>query len=315
MTQQLPQHIITMMADRAWRMQHYLWHQVRNRWLFYDAATRQALSHLGWEPPRPSQRPGADGRPVIILDNNSGEDFLYMHREMIKAVNMHLAGDPQYPRVEGWPQVPRANDPDYPVPPVWDTGSVNLNNTLQRLKGDDQFQALFLDPEREFTDPIRLRQRTLGELGAMIEFTIHDRMHMRWSSEPALGIRPGSDPAHPETIDTRWDDPRYDWLGDTYSSHVNPIFWKLHGWVDNRINDWVAANGVTEPIQWQGTWLGKMPTHSVPNSFVTVMAESARAIDMHKHPQGNLREMEEVARLIARTGQFCNFYDEVVIPA
>lgn len=314
MTTPIPQYIVAMMSDRAWRMQHYLWHEVRNMWLFYSPATRQALTKLGWEPPRPARRRGPDGRPQIILDNNSGEDFLYMHREMIRAVNERLAGDPQYPRVEGWPQVPRPDDAEYPVPPAWDSGNPQLNGALERAKSDATFQDSFVGWERDFTDPVRLRQMPLGELGARLEFTIHNQMHMRWSAEPATGIRPPVDPAHPDTIDAQWDDPQYDWLGDTYASHVNSVFWKVHGWVDNRINDWAAANGVTGAIQWQGTWVGNMPTHSIPHSFLTVMAERADAIKPHEHPHGGLHELEEAARLIARSGLFCHFYDEVEIP-
>ncbi|MBI4962568.1 MAG: Tat pathway signal protein [Desulfomonile tiedjei] len=315
MAQQIPQYIVAMMAERAWRMQHYLWHEVRNSWLFYDEPTRQALRNLEWEPPRPARRPRQDGSPEVVLDNNSGEDFLYMHREMIKAVNERLAGDPQYPRVEGWTQVPRPADQDYPVPPAWDTGDAGFNTYLQRVKSDATFQTDFLAWEARYTDEAQLRQMSLGEFGARIEFTIHNQMHMRWCAEPAAtGIKPDPDPANPNAIDLQWDDPAYDWLGDTYSSHVNSIFWKLHGWVDDRINDWAAANNVTGPIPWQGTWVGKMPTHPVPHSFVTVLAERAGAIDMRGHRYGDIEELVEVVRLIARTGKFCHFYDEVAVP-
>ena len=43
-------------------------------------------------------------------------------------------------------------------------------------------------------------------------------------------------------IDPKWDAPANDDLGDFYSSHVHPVFWRLHGWIDDRINDWAAAN-------------------------------------------------------------------------
>jgi hypothetical protein len=54
----------------------------------------------------------------------------------------------------------------------------------------------------------------------------------------------------PFDVDPRFDDPAYDWLADFYSSHVNPIFWKLHGWVDARIDDWMKANDKTGPVPW-----------------------------------------------------------------
>jgi hypothetical protein len=83
-------------------------------------------------------------------------------------------------------------------------------------------------------------------------------MHNRWAASPA-GFRPDPGPAQGHTIDPLWDDPRYDHLADTYSSHVNPVFWSLHGWVDDRIEDWKTANGVYGNAFWKGTWVGKMP--------------------------------------------------------
>jgi len=316
MAQQIPSYIITMMADRAWRMQHFLWHEVRNNWLFYEnEATREALRNLGWEPPRPARRPRVGGGRETILDNNSGEDFLYMHREMIRAVNERLAGDPRYPRIEGWREVPRPGDAWYSVPPAWDSGDSGLNEVIARVKSNETFQTYFLAWEAEYTDFDRLRQMSLGELGARLEFTIHNQMHMRWCAEPsATGIRPDAQAENPDAIDGSWDRPEYDWLGDTYSSHVNSVFWKLHGWVDDRINDWATANGVLGEIPWQGKWVGKLPSHPVPHSFVTVMAERFDSIDMHGHVHGDVREMAEAIRIIARTGLFCHFYDDVVTP-
>lgn len=305
------------MADRAWRMAHYVWHEVRNMWLLYDDATRNALRTLGWEPPRPAREAGANGQPKPILTNDSGEDFLYMHREMIRAVNERLAGDPQYPRVEGWKSLPLPQDTDYPVPPAWDTGDAEFNDYLGSVKGDAAFNNQFKPWQTRYTDPAFLKTISLGELGARIEFTIHNQMHMRWCAQPAMGMRPEVDAANPNAIDTKWDKSEYDWLGDTYSSHVNSTFWKVHGWVDDRITDWATANNVST-IQWKGTWLGKMPHEPIAHSFLTVMAERASAITSakasHSHDHGHVKELEQVARLIARSGKFCHFYDRIELP-
>ena len=80
-----------MMAERSHRMHHYLWHEVRNGWLSYSPEDRKRIAALGWEPPRPARRARPDGSSEPILDNNSGEDFLYMHRDMIASVNAKLA--------------------------------------------------------------------------------------------------------------------------------------------------------------------------------------------------------------------------------
>ena len=56
------------------------------------------------------------------------------------------------------------------------------------------------------------------------------------------------------------DDPKYDCLGEFYSSHMNLLFWRLHEWVDDRIEDWFNAHEAARPgeIEWyefQGiTW-------------------------------------------------------------
>ncbi len=101
----LPNQVIIEMAMRSHRIHHYLFHNVRNNWLFYDDDTKNKLRNMGWEPPRPAlqEDPTSPTRGSPILDNYSGEDFLFMHREMIKNVNEILAQvhDPQYPKVDG----------------------------------------------------------------------------------------------------------------------------------------------------------------------------------------------------------------------
>src|SRR6266702_1735314 len=75
---------------------------------------------MGWEPPRPARIAWEDGY-LPILTNNSGEDFLYMHRQMITHVNGILAqiGDPDYPKIKVWTHIPAPEDPEYPVTPAW----------------------------------------------------------------------------------------------------------------------------------------------------------------------------------------------------
>ena len=239
----LPSVVTTTMAMRAERMHHYLFHEVRNNWLRYSDSERQQLSAISWAPPRPA----LDANGHALLTNNSGEDFLYMHRQMIARVNGLLA-QAGFPSIVGWTSVPAPGDADYPVPPAWDP-------SVQDVKSDDFYASRIVPWEQHYTDQHTLSQWTLGELGSRLEFSIHNAMHMRWSTQPPM-IRPDADPTQP--------DPSYDFLGDTYSSHVNSIFWKLHGWIDTRIEDWKAANGVTGEPHWVGTWIGHMDMQPMP---------------------------------------------------
>lgn len=46
-----------------------------------------------------------------------------------------------------------------------------------------------------------LSQWTLGELGSRLEFSIHNAMHMRWSTQPTM-IRPDVDPTQADATIT-----------------------------------------------------------------------------------------------------------------
>jgi hypothetical protein len=63
MAAKLPQPIIAMMAERAHRMHHYLWHTVRNGWLMFDAQTQAKIDNLGWKPHAPPEGPYRAARP------------------------------------------------------------------------------------------------------------------------------------------------------------------------------------------------------------------------------------------------------------
>jgi len=258
----LPAQIIAMEADREMRLHHMLWHTARNGWLRFPPQTQQAFDHLGWAPPRPAI--DADKKP--ILTNRSGEDFLFMHRQMIAAVNERLAeiADPACPKIEGWDSFPALGDADFPVPPEYTLPTAaGPDPDLVKVKSDDFFTQTFQPRERRFTDVDNLRSMSLGELGAKIEFSVHNWAHRRWAKKPAI-VRPNASGADPAGVDPRFDALSYDWLEDFYSSHVNPTFWKLHGWVDDRIDGWMAANGVAEgEFEWTGTWTGPKDMHDM----------------------------------------------------
>ena len=198
-----------------------------------------------WVPPRPA----LDALRRPLRDNGSGEDFLYMHGRMIAYVNDMLArvGDPSYTRVEGWPRVPPPWAADYPTPEF-------PESELKEVKSVGYFEHVIAPWEEQFRDPAYLKSVTLGQLGSDIEFTIHNAAHMRWAAPSAVGYRLPT--AVSGEIDARWDSPAYDYMGDTYSSHVNPIFWKLHGWISDRVEGWKRAHVIADDFEWRCTWVG-----------------------------------------------------------
>ena len=90
------------------------------------------------------------------------------------------------------------------------------------------------------TDISWLREQTLDELGTALEWSIHGWMHLRWSGAP-----------HDDSFSSVVDN---DWLFVPWSSHVNKHFWKLHGWIDERISDWEVATGQNADLSnaWSG---------------------------------------------------------------
>jgi len=303
-----PKEVIDLMASRPHRLHHFVWHQVRNSWHRYPQDTRDAIIRLGWVPggdaasprhayyegtPRPKGKLG-DG--VIAVDNYSGEDFLYMHRQMIGQVNELLKrhGGEEYPKIEGWKHLPDSSDSDFPIPPDWPDSEIADRKSPEYFKNTMQpWESYYLAPET-------LRRLTLGQLGSLIECTIHNQLHNRWSAQPNV-VRPDPKDTDPEGIPKGpWDEPSYNYLGDTYSSHVNPIFWYIHGWVDSCIDLWQEANGLSN-IDWKGTWVGHFPEGVHAANFLSVMDQDHPGHDHH------LEELIKVVKLIGKCGIFSEY--------
>lgn len=293
-------------AERNRRMHHYLWHTVRNGWEWFTEDEKNKLTSLGWKPPRAGRKKNSDGSRGVHFHNDSGEDFLYMHREMIRHANMKLIeiGNTTY-KIVGWKSLPEINDSEFPVPPAWDTGSDGFNAYLNESKDGSFFINTMKKWEKEFKDENYLKSISLGELGARIEYSIHNRMHVRWCGK-LLDTRPETNPDNPETIDTKWDNNTYEWLADEYSAHVASIFWKIHGWVDDRINDWAKVNNVTD-INWNGKWLGNMPHHG---GHEFAMNESDFFMNTKSVESSFVNSMERALKIVQLSDVRCHFYDE-----
>jgi len=253
----VPKQFVDKMATRARRMHNLLWAEVFDNWLTYPKDVREELRKAGWEPPRPA----ADEMGQPLLNNDSGEDYLYMHRQGIRYANTILAqaGDSDYSRIEGWLEIPSPGNGDFPVPALWfdPAESAVVTRFTERSKTDITFEKYLRPWESMFTDPGYLKDISLGTFGALIHSTVHDVVKRRWSAV-AGERRPNPGPGV-ETIPVEWDDPRYDYLADFYSMQLNPVYWKYSGWVDDRIENWKVVHGVFGDDFWKARWVGKMP--------------------------------------------------------
>jgi len=230
----LPNEVRTMLGSQGTRMHHALWHSARNRVWWKEElgeSGRAQLEAAGWKAPRFDDEAG------------SGLDFLFMHRRMIRMVNARLreVGDPAYPEVVGWRDLPfEHSDPIWPMPPAWEADDARIQEQVDFAKSEETTAVYRRRYLEEFTDRSWLRSQSLDALGRELEFTIHGWMHLHWAEEP-------SGPANRLDVDN-------DWLGSPFSSHVNDHFWKLHGWIDERIEAWEDARG--ERADFTGAWEG-----------------------------------------------------------
>ena len=303
---QLPEAVTAHFADRLHRLHHATWHGLRNTWESIPQDKRDSIAALGWEPPRPALQfaSGAVKRPHIT--NGSGEDFLFFHREMVVQFRAMMADAGATPVV--WVEIPRPGDARNVAPEPWaiPTAAV-LARRIGALKTDEYFWSRMRWWDLRFKDPTYLATLKLGNLGSLLEFSVHNDMHMRWSSVPrdpdtneALPLgRPTHDYA------AKWDNPRYDTLFEFYSSHVNPFFWRLHGWIDDRIDDWFEAHqglhpGAIEPehrgdVIWfkPGAWVDVDTPWVWPAAF----SGHGHHIDPEERNR-RIRSMEDVAAVL-----------------
>jgi len=89
-------------------------------WPALSDKKKEAIRKLNWQP-GPSDGEEEDMRPAAVnrvpfVHNGSGEDFLFMHRQMIQIVRDKLK-ELELPAVEGWkmipPPGPMSMEPDY----------------------------------------------------------------------------------------------------------------------------------------------------------------------------------------------------------
>ena len=219
-----------MLASQAMREHHAFWHAGR-QWKNLSPSDRTFLEQRHYHAPRQTGEAGA------------GLDFLAMHRNMIVMVNQQLAGlhDPAYPQVQGWHPIPFNHaDADYPMPPAWPGADQSVRDAKSQAVTTQWEQAV----NHRYESTNWLATQALDAVGSEIEQGIHNWLHMHWASEHWFKNQPGQDE----------NDVRNDFLGSTYSSHVNKRFWKLHGWIDDRITQWKQAT--QQVVDFSNVWEG-----------------------------------------------------------
>jgi hypothetical protein len=258
---------LSMLASRLHRLRHMVFHTIRGGpkfgWNILDESSKTKIRKLGWG----LDRPPFNKNGKLDLSNGAGEDFLFMHRKMIDMVRDQYTSQ-RIPYIESWKKLPlpdqpqfsysETEDPANPGKKLYNFNPINSgfmippaqpddDASLKFLKSSDYFFSVMAMLERLFYSESYLSTLSLGALGNLLEFVIHNQMHMRWSSI-SRGPKTGNPVIRDDfDFDEKWDDPKYDYLGEFYSSHVNPIFWRLHGWVNDRIEDWYNAHEAAQP--------------------------------------------------------------------
>jgi len=257
----LPAEVTAFSGSRAQRYYHLFFHSIRLNFLRLGMKQQHAIQNLGWMPPRSASAFKTDGTEIALYGNDNGEDFIYMHRLMIGRVNKilkTLVNNP-YKKIVGWKTIPAPGDKDYPVPATYDIpGQAATVEMITLFKSDDFYWDEIKPREDLLRDSDNLRGQTFGELGARLENEIHFFCHNRFSEANTVGYRIQNPMTPLDRVEEKWDALAYNWLGDFYSAHVHPTFWKIHGWVENRVSDWQKANSL-DRVFFIGTWEGGPP--------------------------------------------------------
>lgn len=251
------------------RLFHQLWHASRDKWHKLSKDQQGALRGIGWQPgPRGNER---DARGPRKDRNGSGIDFFFMHRHMLGTARsmQDLPSWSNFPMPQ--PELERDrqgfaryfdNHDGTALPPTWLAAEdTEYTQWVSDIKTAETYHSNFQVWESRYRDPRYLSKLTLGQFGSEVELGLHDWLHMRWASvprDPSNG-QPVPFARDPADFSARWYAPENDFLGDPFSSHVNPVFWHFHGWIDDRLEDWFRAHERFHPGE-----LSRLEVNGVP---------------------------------------------------
>ena len=209
----MPQPIRDYMDARMWSEHHLMWHSVR-QWDLVSASDQQTMTAAGWH--RAGRQEGSVG---------NGMDFLAMHRVMLDELRVAFPAQAQL--FVGWATPPTdPHDTDNPVPhpaPM----PANVTQAIAKLMSDG---TLALPASQDL-------------LGLYIETPLRplpgDPRHR--SPDPTTGVH---NSLHGRFATDDLNDPLD--MGDPGRNLNNQLFWRLHGWIDNRWSQYRHLKGQTD---------------------------------------------------------------------
>lgn len=233
--------ILPLLATPEHRDWHYTWHNIRLE-INADGMYQQPPSDkqirewkkTSWLPEDSNTFPSEHGLGTKL----SGEDFFFMHRQMIKMVQVEMAAQGGA-CIAPWKSLPKsAKDKKWPLPREDQAALDDLNKILDKL-----------------TTTENLKSSTLSQFGNKVEAEVHRKLHEIYAATKSRCNDANTD--NSVTCDD---------LSHDRSAHMNPMFWKIHGLMDEMIGKWLKANnytsikvdcaGTERCYQWKGTWLG-----------------------------------------------------------
>jgi hypothetical protein len=213
------------MATRPHRLWHFLWHGLPGAWAGSSQEFKKFFKELSpeWVPPKSVR----------------GVDFVYMHHRMV-GVLFQKFKEKGLPCIKPWIKIPGPTE----WPPVPAGGPGPMYTSYSDLKG---LQEKFLS--KKF-----LQGKPLDYVGEELRKSLHNKMHVYWAGEmPAQYEKCALDEERMMesalVTSSPCDDPNFDYLGLTDSSQVNPIFYKLHGLVEQVMVEWALANGFSAGVE------------------------------------------------------------------
>jgi hypothetical protein len=200
----MPQEVLDYERANQWGQTHLQWHITR-RWNYLTPdQLNWAINVMGWSPAA-VQEGGA----------GNGNEFLAMHHMMVKTLRTQF---PQYAALlTGWTTPPISSTPEDPIGPLTIGDVAPAMQQAIQVLSDDSILAQIADDDTfgRFVET-NFRPTPGNPFGVSTDprAGLHNYLHVRFS-EPGSGID----------------------LGDPSVNQGNQIFWRLHGWIDQR---WAA---------------------------------------------------------------------------